>query len=214
MQIFLLLKTVLVLLNEEIMFLQKKTRKTHTVVYIYRLKSSAIDELNTRLLKDASKIIIFELMYMYNSCLQHRIFPETWGLSKVTPIPKTKINSTKSEDWRQFSQISLRPTGKILEKIIHTQMYYYLEGNEILGTNSTVSGEIPVQALQFFMYLKKLYGNWNDNKFSGCLFIDFSRAFNSIDHTILAEKLKLYRFDNTSLKLMVITCPVANRPLF
>ena len=164
-------------------------------------KSSAIDELSTRLLKDAFEIITFELTYVYNSCLQHGIFPETWGLSKVTPIPKTKLNSKKPEDWRPISQISL--PGKILERIIHTQIYHYLEGNKILADNQHGFRRNSSTSTAIFDVLKELYGNWNDNKFSGCLFIDFSRAFDSIDHTILAEKLKLYGFDNTSLKLMV-----------
>ena len=66
-----------------------------------------------------------------------------------------------------------------------------------------VSGEIPVETLQFFDVLNKLFSIWNDNKFSGCYFIDFLCACGNIDHTILAEKLKLYGFDNTPLKLVV-----------
>ena len=47
-----------------------------------------------------------------------------------------------------------------------------------------------------------MHDNWNNNKYSGCLFVDFSRAFDSIDHGILAEKLKLYGLDETSQKFM------------
>ena len=83
-------------------------------------KSSAIEGLNTRILKDAFEVLSFELAYMYNSCLQNGIFPEVWGLSKVTPIPKTKTTSSKPGDWRPISQICL--PGKLLEKIIHTQL--------------------------------------------------------------------------------------------
>ena len=77
-------------------------------------KASALDELSTKLLKDAFEILCFELAYMYNSCLQNGIFPKTWGLSKVTPIPKTNKNSSDPKDWRPISQIAL--PGKILEK--------------------------------------------------------------------------------------------------
>ena len=83
-------------------------------------KSSALEELSTRLLKDAFEILIFELAYMYNSCLQQGVFPKAWGSSKVTPIPKTNKNSTDPKDWRPISQIAL--LGKILEKIIHSQI--------------------------------------------------------------------------------------------
>ena len=107
-----------------------------------------------------------------------------------------KINSTKPEDWRPIYSISL--PGKILERIIHTQIYHYLEWNKILADNQHGFRRNSSTSTAMFDVPKELYGNWNDNKFSGCLFIDFSRAFDSID-----LKLKLYGIDNTSLKLMV-----------
>ena len=68
-------------------------------------KSSAIDDLSTRLIKDAFEVLTFELTYMYNACLCYGVFPKTWGLSKITPIPKTKLQSMKPNDWRPISQI-------------------------------------------------------------------------------------------------------------
>ena len=50
--------------------------------------------------------------------------------------------------------------------------------------------------------LKELYENWNDKNFTGCIFIDFSRAFDTIDHQILAEKFDLYGLDSISQKFM------------
>ena len=103
------------------------------ITEICKTKSSAIDDLSTRILKDAFEILSFELTYMYNSCLQHGVFPRTWGLSKVTPIPKTNSRSTTPGDWRPISQICI--TGKLSEKIIHSQLYTYLERNKLLSEN-------------------------------------------------------------------------------
>ena len=50
--------------------------------------------------------------------------------------------------------------------------------------------------------LKAVYQNWNDKLYTVCTFIDFSRAFDTIDHEILLRKLKMYGFDNTSLNFM------------
>ena len=169
-------------------------------------KSSAIDNLSTRYLKDAFQIKSFELAYMFNSCLQHGIFPKAWGLSKVTPIPKTTSKSTKPGDWRPISQICI--TGKLLKKIIHYQLYSYLEENKLLSENQYGFRKDRSTGLAIFDVLRDLFDNWNENKYSCCIFVDFSRAFDSIDHNILAEKLKLYGLDVTSQRFMMeyMTC--------
>ena len=94
-------------------------------------KSCAIDGLSTRIIKDAFLILPLELTYMYNICLQKGIFSSSWCISMVTPIPKTKTKSTNAGDWRPISQISL--PGKLLEKIVHSQLYYYLQLKHLLS---------------------------------------------------------------------------------
>ena len=163
-------------------------------------KSSAIDEISTRLLKDAFECITFELTYLYNTCIMQGSFPRVWGESKVTPIPKTTHNSSKPGDWRPISQISL--PGKILEKIVHLQLVHYLEINNLLSKNQYGFRRGYSTSFAIFDVLKTLHENWNDNLFSACVFVDFSRAFDSIDHKILLQKLKLYGLDDTALQFM------------
>ena len=160
-------------------------------------KSSAVDGLSTRLLKDAFETITLELTYMYNNCLQNGIFPICWGISLVTPIPKTNTGSKKPGDWRPISQISL--PGKILEKIIHTQLYTYLNNNNLLSPHQYGVRKGMSTSMAIFDVVKALYTNWNGKEYSGCVFIDFSKAFDTIDHNILFRKLKLYGLDQNSI---------------
>ena len=172
----------------------------HLIKEICLTKSAATENLNTRVIKDAFEVLYFELTYMYNSCLQYGIFPEKWGMSKVTPIPKTKANSTKPGDWRPISQICI--AGKLLEKIIHSQLYSYLEENKLLSENQFGFRKGLSTGLAIFDVLRKLFENWNEKMYSGCIFVDFSRAFDSIDHDILAKKLEMYGLDQNVLKFM------------
>ena len=118
-------------------------------------KSSAIDNINTKLLKDAFEVLTFELTYLYNCCLQTGTFPNSWGLSKVTPIPKTNTNSTKAADWRPISQIPL--PGKLLEKIIHAQLSSYIEMNNILSKNQYGFRKDLSTSIAIFDVLKVLF---------------------------------------------------------
>ena len=159
-----------------------------------------MEEINSRLLKDAFEVLTFELAYLYNTCLQNGIFPKKWGINKVTPIPKTNTNSTKPADWRPISQICL--PGKLLERLIHTQISDYLDSNNILSENQYGFRKGLSTSIAIFEVLKILHQNWNDKLYSGCVFIDFSRAFDSIDHQIIIEKLELYGFNNTAFKFI------------
>ena len=69
------------------------------------------------------EVLSFELTDIY---ITHGIFPEKWGQSFVTPLPKANLSSTKPEDWRLISQICI--TGKL-------QLYQYLEENKLLTEN-------------------------------------------------------------------------------
>ena len=160
------------------------------------IKSSAIDGLSSRLLKDSFEVIITELTYLYNCSLEQGVFPISWGIGRVTPIPKTNNNSKKPSDWRPISQIAL--PGKILE-IIHTQLYEYLNTNKLLSDKQYGFRKGLSTSFAIFDVLKELYNNWNDREFSGCVFIDFSKAFDTIDHNILFQKLNLYGLDLTSI---------------
>ena len=145
-------------------------------------------------------MLTFELTYLYNTCVGTCIFPRQWSIGKISPIPKTTANSTNVKDWRPITQIPL--PGKILERILHDQIYTYLEFNSLLYNNQYGfrRGRSTSQAI--FDVLKNLYEKWNNRMYTGCIFVDFSKAFETINHSILIKKLNLYGFDNPSLKLM------------
>ena len=50
--------------------------------------------------------------------------------------------------------------------------------------------------------LKTSFKSWNDRLFQTCVFIDFSKAFDCIDHHILISKLKLYGLDDKAISFI------------
>ena len=60
-------------------------------------------------------------------------------------------------------------------KIIHSQLYSYLEENELLSENQYVfkKDHITGDYLAIFDVLKILHENWNEGMYSGFVFVDF-----------------------------------------
>ena len=94
-------------------------------------KSSAIENLSSRILRDGFEVLTLELTQLYNECLMQGYFPEAWGLGIVTPIPKVSVNNKEPKNWRPIDQIKL--PGKLLERIVYSQLMKYLIENNLLN---------------------------------------------------------------------------------
>ena len=163
-------------------------------------KSSAVHNLSSRILKDAFHVLSFELAYLYNTCIDVGIFPQDWSIGKISPIPKTSNTSNNPKDWRPITQIPL--PGKLLERILHDQIYKYFDDNNLFFNHQYGFRKERSTAQAIFEVLKNLYGKWNEKMYSGCIYVDFSKAFETVDHKILLKKIKLYGFGIASQKFL------------
>ena len=85
-------------------------------------KSSGIENISGRIIKDFLTLAAREITVLYNN-----IFPDRWKIATVTPIPKV-ANAKSPTDLRPISLLSV--PGKILEKYITSQIEIFLEGNK------------------------------------------------------------------------------------
>ena len=105
----------------------------------------------------------------------------------VTRIEKIK-NSNKCEEYRPIN--SLKTFEKVLETVVKQQLENYMEENKLLskygfGFRRKFSCETDVN------YVVRRWKNAKNNKILA-IFLDFKRAFETIDKDILLQKLLKY----------------------
>lgn len=160
-------------------------------------KAAGLDDINTSLLKLASPYICHSLAYLCNLSLSTSIFPSDWKNAKVTPIFKSG-DACNVENYRPISVLSV--VSKILERCVHNQLYSFLTSHDILSecqSGFRANHSTATTLLDFQDYVLK---NIDKGFATGVIFLDLKKAFDTVNHKLLIEKLNDYGIQNNELK--------------
>ena len=130
------------------------------------------------------------------------IFPEMLKIAKTRPLYKKGDSSC----FHNYRLISLLPTiSKVFERVIHTQLFNYIDVNDLLTEQQYVfrtkhSTELAAIKLVDFVIMEM------DNKYPvktpAAIFIDLSKVFDNLRFNILLDKLKYYGITGKLLMLI------------
>ena len=161
------------------------------LVYLYTTeidttKSSGIENISSRCLKDALLVLNAQICHIFELSINLEKFPDQWKLDTVVPLFK---GGTK-ENVSNYIPVSLLPIpGKILEKLIHNQiMSFFIENNSLCANQS---GFRPNHSTinSIANLTNYIYEKINNNKVTLAAFVDLKKAFDTVNHNILLKKL-------------------------
>ena len=157
------------------------------------------DDIPIRFIKMAKKAISPVLEILINLCFEQGKFPQILKSATILPIYKSG-DSQEPNNHRPISLTS--PFSKIIEKCILKQLDVFLTKFDILhpnqfGFRKNLSTEMAISKIN-----DEIVNAIEDKLYTCSVFLDIRKAFDSVDHTILINKLEKYGVRGLPLKLI------------
>ena len=154
-------------------------------------KAKGIDNIAAVFLKDGAGILSTHIAKLCNLSILTASFPDDCKIAKLIPIYKKGSKS----DPKNYRPISILPLiSKIFEKVIHDQTQSFLDDNNILyDFQSGFRKKYSTDSCLSFL-TDKISTGFDSGLFTGMILIDLQKAFDTIDHELLLEKMVFLGF--------------------
>ena len=160
-------------------------------------KGTGSDGIPASMLKLASSVIMKPICSIFNHSIQTSTFPTSWKHAIVHPLHKGGDPSSLSN----YRPISILPAcSKVLERHVKHQLYHHLSENGLIYPlqSGFRPGHSTTTSLLFCTdtWSKAL----DSGKFVATLFIDVSKAFDTVNHSLLLSKLTNLGLDPSTVQ--------------
>lgn len=160
-------------------------------------KKSGVNNVNSDMATIAMKVCGNQIVEMINESLSTGIFPQKMKLTYVTPIPKV----AKTDNSTEFRPINnSHPLDKVIQGIVKDQLEQHIHRNQILSEFQFAFRGLHSCETSLNLIILRWKEARRDRKKLIAVFLDFKRAFETVDREILVLILEKCGLQGTVLK--------------
>lgn len=169
------------------------------ITNLNRRSAVGYDEISTNFCMFFKHNLSISLTNLINSSLANGIFPDALKIGKVSPILKSG-NKFDCNNYRPITVLTI--FSKVFETVIYLRLNNHLHKNRIISANQYgfCSNSSTLAAVSHLINNVKSF--LDQRLYTSCLFIDFTKAFDSVNHEILIKKIELLGITGNFLRLI------------
>ena len=160
--------------------------------------SSGYDDIDIKIVKKVINYICKPLSAIFSKCIDCGVFPDQLKIARVIPVFK----SGSQEILTNYRPISVLPIfSKVFEKCIYNRLLSFINECNILTSNQYGFREGHSTSHALINFIRNVTNAIDNEEAMLGIFLDLSKAFDTLDHDILIYKLELYGIRGVVLDL-------------